>query len=223
MHDAPQLAVEQHPGGGRFQFSLRGLLQLMFAVAVICGVGAVCRESEQFQGICCLWSLLAVLFVGAIWIAYRMRLVGPRLLAYGSLVIYLIALSVPAWSNTEVLFGAQLAWSSTMLTVTLNLFDRYTGGWFGVAIALGGVANLTFLIGYINLLVGIQWPRARTVAGWFAALSVVAAVATVPTMAVSSSNWSVFPTFGLWLASPWALSLGTWGMRTPAAKKAPTV
>src|SRR4051794_39368239 len=144
----------------------------MLAVAVILGLGAVCRQSEQFQGIYCLWSLLTVLLVGAIWIANRRCLVRPRLLAYGSLGIYLLALGVPIWSNTELLFGWQLAWITTMCTVTLNLFDNYTRGWFGVAIAFGGVSNLAFWIGYISLLVGIKWHGARRIAGLFAALSV---------------------------------------------------
>jgi hypothetical protein len=195
----------------------------MLAVAVILGFGAICRESEQFHSIYCLWSLLAVLLAGAIWVAYRGRLVGPRLLAYGSLAIYLLSLSVPVWSRAEIAFGAEFMWATIMMTLTLNLFDTYIHGWSSVAIALGGVSNLAFLIGYISLLVGIKWRGASRVAGWFAALSVVTALATVPAMCLSSSNWSVFPTFCLWLASPWALWLGTRGMRTPAVDGDATV
>jgi hypothetical protein len=140
-------------------------------------------------------------------------LISPRVLAYGSLVIYLFSLFVPAWPGTDLEFGAQLMWATTMLTLTFNVFDRHTGGWLGVAIVFGGLANLAFLIGYISLLAGIKWRGARRVAGWCAALSVMAALATVPTMSVVPSEAPVFPTFGLWLASPWALLLGTRGMR----------
>jgi hypothetical protein len=217
MQNASQIEEEKRPGCGQLQFSLRDLLRLMLAAAVILGLGAACRDSEQFQGIYCLWSLLTVLLVGAIWIANRLCLVRPRLLAYRSLVIYLLALGVPTWSNTELLFGWQLAWITTMYTVTLNLFDQYTRGWLGVAIAFGGVSNLAFLIGYISLLAGIRWHSARRVVGWFAAVSVIAALATEPALALSTTNWTVFPTFGLWLASPWALLLGTLGMRAPVA------
>src|SRR5262249_36050201 len=155
----------------------------------------------------------AVLLVGAIWVANRLRSVAPRVLAYGSIVVYLLSLFVPAWPGSNVEFGVGLMWMSTILTVTFNLFDQYTGGWLGVQIAVGVIANLAFLVGYICLLVGIKWRAARRVAGWCATISVVAALATVPMMALGApADSPVFPTFGLWLASPWALLLGTWGM-----------
>src|SRR5262249_48277011 len=139
-------------------------------------------------------------------------------LAYGSLVIYLLSLFVPVCDGTKCEFGFELMLISTISILTLDLFHTYLGGWASVAIALGGVANLAFVIGYLSLLVGIKRRGARRFAGWCAALSVVAALATVPALSLDSQVSSpVFPTFCLWLASPWALWLGTLGMRTPAA------
>jgi hypothetical protein len=210
------------------QFSLRELFLVTLVVAIVMTAGVLCRESRNLRGLYSVWTLVSLLIVASVWVVYRLRLVRPRILGYGSLGLYSLSMCLPVmpmpFQQNERMFGWQIAWGT--FTETPKLFgelvsEKEDHRWTAGAYMAGSVANVVYVIGYGAALVSLKWTRVVFVARWSGAIAFVAAIAARLMIQVGLfAEWTsapvFYPAFGLWAASFLALALG---IRKNAADK----
>jgi hypothetical protein len=209
------------------QFSLKALFKLTLVIAVVMTIGVVNRNSRYFGELYSVWTLVALLVIVAVWALDQLQLVRPRTVALWSLPIYLVAMCVPSyppdpmfgrnppglgfgWHLAEILLAWQYAFDW--------LFSESSSlRWAGITISLKVLASIMFIVGYVALLISLKWKRALIATNWLATIGVIAAIATLVTIEFAPAKDPSVPTvimapdpgYGLWIASLFALAVGS--------------
>ena len=202
------------------RFSVRDLLKLTLAVAVILTIGDMSRGSQYFGALASPWTAISLLPIAAVWLTHRWRLATPRAIVIGSMFCYVLALAVPALAlDGDVMFG-WFAWVWSFFG--LDFFgDRHNDsfGWiFGpitiplsypIACTIGAAANLAYVISLAAYWFARSKPAALTLSHRAATLAAMLAVLVVIPLAASGELTTLYAGYGLWATSFLALALGT--------------
>jgi hypothetical protein len=97
--------------------------------------------------------------------------------------------------------------------------------WLASAFLAGGAANFLFIVGYMELLLSLKWPRLKTVAcwlGWGGFFSAIAArlLAEYASGESSAGLYVFYPAHGMWAGSMLMFALGCSGINS-AHRKSP--
>jgi hypothetical protein len=195
------------------QFSVRDLLKLTLACAVLLMICVLCRGSRYFGAFASPWAALSLVTIAIVWLMFRWRLAPPVGLARLSIILYLASLCVPALTlGGDLVFGG-VAWLFSFLGVALfaewKLSPVGETMWYPIASLMGAAANVAFGVGYIACLLS-RWRNKPQSFPWRVAVfgTTLALLVLLP-LALSSELNAIYPGYGLWAASFLALSFAT--------------
>lgn len=196
------------------QFSLRELLILTLATSLILAIGVSSRGSRYFDAFSSPWALISLLPVAMILAVGRFRLASRRMLAIASIILYAASLCTPAlelrlWSPT-VLWGFH-AWYTSMVVfpdVIVAFFTLSLPGkdaFAALAYAMGDVANLAYVASIIVFLFGTRTAKGVSWCRRVPRLGAALAATVLLPIALSTDLLTVYPGYGMWVASFLAL------------------
>ena len=214
----PQPRSNELPLRTARQFSVRELLVVTFATSLILAIGVSSRGSTYFKAFASPWAVASLVPPVVILAIGRFNLASRRALFISSIALYVASLCSPAlglrlWQSNSMLWGYTSCFFSMMVLPQalwgLLAFWKYNSETFeGLAFLLGDLANAAYITGVILYFVGSRNSKPKAFA-WCrraAVLSAILAVATLLPIASTADLMTIYPGFGLWVASFLALA-----------------
>ena len=194
------------------QFSLRRMLGVTLAAAILMGLAVSFRGSRYFHAFWSPHALIAALPILGVFGVNATAVIKERRLAFLSLAIYGAALATPALRlASDLTFG----YGAFLLSfLGIGLFSDWGSSgerfWYPIACTMGALANVSFIVGYVSFLIFVLWRKGIGLARWSSTLGSCLSLFVILPLALSTELNGVYVGYGLWAASLLALELGSW-------------
>ena len=186
----------------RRRVSLWKLCGIALAAAVLIRIVFTVGEPRQFRSLWSLHALIAALPILGVYIIHAATPVTGRRLGLASLLIFGVALALPAIHLRGDIFG--------LVAFVYSFLAFHPGNWGSIPLTMGALSNLSFLVGYLAFLAFVLWQKGIRLARALATLGFCLSILVILPLAWSNDLQSVFLGYGLWVASQLALALGSW-------------